>query len=180
TVIIQFYLAQRISTTTEKSMTKLNDFGDKRRLLHELTDDIHQNVTKAQILYELSKCISQTVTADDFNLYLVDETGASMRLYNAENDEENTLYLAPVKIGIGHCIAGYVGYTKETVRISNMINLDPKYPDGLYATNDNVTCVMVHPLVNNNGQLLGVVEFYRRNSTTPFTDEDEEVSYRNF
>ncbi|CAF0803640.1 unnamed protein product [Didymodactylos carnosus] len=168
--------AQRLSITTEKSIIKLSELGDKRRLLNELTDDIHQNVTKAQILYELGKCISQTVAADNFNLYLVDETGASMRVYNAENDEDNAVHFAPVKIGVGHCIAGYVGYTKETVRISNMANLSSKYPDGLYVANGNVTCVMAHPLVNNNGQLLGVVEFYRENSASSFTNEDEEVS----
>jgi hypothetical protein len=82
----------------------LIELSDKRRLLHELTDDVTQNVSKAQILYELSKSIASSkdksiflmnkklifylaVSADGFNLYLVDETGTSMRLFTAENDE---------------------------------------------------------------------------------------------
>lgn len=84
--------------------------SDKRRLLHELTDEVNQNVSKAQILYELSKSIATSklkiftffigkinfslsffvnlaVSADGFNLYLVDETGTSLRLFTADNDE---------------------------------------------------------------------------------------------
>lgn len=74
--------------------------------MHELTDEVNQNVTKAQILYELSKSIAASknipsilienifigdifsaIAADGFNLYLVDESGTSMRLFTAENDE---------------------------------------------------------------------------------------------
>jgi len=77
--------------------------------LHELTDEVNQNVTKAEILFELCKsitsskykncfyyhlffsnkfiCIYSAIAADGFNLYLVDETGTSMRLFTEENDE---------------------------------------------------------------------------------------------
>jgi hypothetical protein len=75
------------------------------------------------------------------------------------------------------------------------IQLDTnKYPDGLYIKDDKVTTVMAHPIINASGTLLGinqffflfdhnqsnlsigVVEFYRVDSTIPFSDEDEEVS----
>jgi hypothetical protein len=36
----------------------LVELSDKRRLLHELTDEVNQNVSKAQILYELNKSIA--------------------------------------------------------------------------------------------------------------------------
>lgn len=74
-----------------------------------------------------------------------------------------------------------------------------KYPDGLYVKDDKVTAVMAHPIINATGTLLGkarrnlsspplpndrsisgVVEFYRIEQTSPFTDEDEEVSERPF
>jgi hypothetical protein len=79
--------SERISSTTAKSAVKLAELTDQRRLLHELTDEVNQNVTKAQILFELSKSIASTIAADDFNLYLVDETGSSMRLFTSDNDE---------------------------------------------------------------------------------------------
>ncbi|CAF1565754.1 unnamed protein product, partial [Adineta ricciae] len=44
-----------ISSTTANSMSKLAELSNQRRLLHELTDEVNQNVTKAQILYELCK-----------------------------------------------------------------------------------------------------------------------------
>ncbi|CAF0974497.1 unnamed protein product [Rotaria sordida] len=167
--------SNQISTTTAKTMNTLAELSDKRRLLHELTDEVNQNVSKAQILYELSKSIASTVSADGFNLYLVDETGTSMRLFSAENDDEQAACYIPVQIGPGHCLAGYIAWSKETVRINNMTTLDmEKYPDGLYIKDDKVTAVMAHPIINASGTLLGVVEFYRVSSTIPFTDDDED------
>ncbi len=68
-----------------------------------MTDDVNENVSKAQIIYQLSKSIASSkfeilfpidfiglylaVSADGFNLYLVDETGSTLRLFTAENDE---------------------------------------------------------------------------------------------
>jgi cAMP and cAMP-inhibited cGMP 3',5'-cyclic phosphodiesterase 10 len=168
-------LSEPISSTTTNSVAKLAELTDQRRLLHELTDEVNQNVTKAQILFELNKSIASTIAADGFNLYLVDETGDSMRLYNTENDDEQAAYFVPIQIGNGHCIAGYVAWAKETVRIDNIESLDTnKYPDGLYIKDDKVTTVMAHPIINASGTLLGVVEFYRVDSTIPFSDEDEE------
>ncbi|CAF0762810.1 unnamed protein product [Rotaria sp. Silwood1] len=168
--------SQSISSTTAKSMSKLAELTDQRRLLHELTDEVNQHVTKAQILFELCKSIASTVSADGFNLYLVDETGISMRLFTPENDDEQAAWFVPIAIGIGHCIAGYVASAKETVRINNIAMLDmAKYPDGLYIKDDKVTTVMAHPIVNASGILLGVVEFYRIDSTIPFSDEDAEL-----
>jgi len=170
------HLSKTISSTTANSMHKLVELSDKRRLLHELTDDVNQNVSKAQILYELSKSISSTVSADGFNLYLVDETGQSMRLFNAENDDEQAACFIPIRIGVGHCLAGYVASAKQTVRLDEIHKLDKeKYPDGLYVKDDKVTAVMAHPIINATGTLLGVVEFYRNDQTSPFTAEDEEL-----
>lgn len=70
-----------------------------------------------------------------------------------------------------------------------------KYPDGLYVKDEKVISVMAHPIINANGTLLGrrssvlrlvscssarrifvgVVEFYRTESTVAFSREDEEV-----
>ncbi|CAF3318661.1 unnamed protein product [Rotaria socialis] len=164
-----------ISSTTVKSISKLVELTDRRRLLHELTDEVNQHVTKAQILFELCRSIATTVAADGFNLYLVDESGISMRLFTSENDDEQAASVIPIPIGIGHCIAGYVAWSKETIRINNISKLDmQKYPDGIYIKDDQVTTVMAHPIVNTSGTLLGVVEFYRINSTIPFSDEDVE------
>ncbi|CAF0810993.1 unnamed protein product [Rotaria sordida] len=168
--------SQKISSTTTKSMSKLAELTDQRRLLHELTDEVNQNVTKAQILFELCKSIASTVSADGFNLYLVDESGISLRLFTPENDDEQAACFVPIPISMGHCIAGYVAWAKETIRINNITMLDmTKYPDGLYIKDDKVTTVMAHPIANASGTLLGVVEFYRIDSTIPFSDEDVEL-----
>ncbi|CAF0961348.1 unnamed protein product [Rotaria sordida] len=168
--------SQKISSTTTKSMSKLAELTDQRRLLHELTDEVNQNVTKAQILFELCKSIASTVSADGFNLYLVDESGISLRLFTPENDDEQAACFVPIPISMGHCIAGYVAWAKETIRINNIAMLDmTKYPDGLYIKDDKVTTVMAHPIANASGTLLGVVEFYRIDSTIPFSDEDVEL-----
>lgn len=164
-----------ISSTTTKSMSKLVELNDKRRLLHELTDDVNQNVSKAQILYELSKSIASTVSADGFNLYLVDETGENIRLFNAENDDDQSENLVPIRIESGRCLSSYVAWSKETLRISGTLFDVEKFPDGVYVRDDEMSAVMAHPIVNSNGTLLGVVEFYRTEKGNPFSDEDEEL-----
>ncbi|CAF0847411.1 unnamed protein product [Adineta steineri] len=167
---------QQISSTTAKSMTKIVELSNQRRLLHELTDEVNQNVTKAQVLYELCKLIASTISADGFNLYLVDENGNNLRLFTSENDDEQTISIVPIPIEIGRCLAGYVAATKETIRINDkaMLKIE-KYPDGLFIKDDKVTSVMAHPIINANGTLLSVVEFYRNQSAIPFSDEDEEL-----
>jgi hypothetical protein len=138
------------------------------------------------------------VAADGFNLYLVDETGTNLRLFTAENDEyinrlkirisfdifsEQTACVVPVHIEPGHCIAGYVASSKQTVRIndisvvrfienSNIISIDnfskldqEKYPDGLYIKDDKVTAVMAHPIINASGTLLGMKKIFHRNES---------------
>ncbi|CAF1321520.1 unnamed protein product [Adineta steineri] len=171
--------SKQISLTTTKSLNTLVELSNKRRLLLELTDEVNQNVSKAQILYELNKSIATTVSADGFNLYLVDESDTNMRLFSAENDDEQAACFIPIQIESGHCIAGYVAWSKETVRISDMSTLDmEKYPDGLYVKDDKVTAVMAHPIISTSGNLLGIVEFYRTDSITPFSAEDEEESLK--
>ncbi len=90
---------------------------------------------------------------------------------------EQAAYFVPIQIGNGHCIAGYVAWAKETVRIDNIesvgtknliwfinflfIQLDTnKYPDGLYIKDDKVTTVMAHPIINASGTLLGINQFF--------------------
>lgn len=90
---------------------------------------------------------------------------------------EQAACFIPIKIESGHCLAGYVAWSKETVRINNMIQVSlnnshiyfiwilvcfvqqidtTKYPDGLYVKDDKVTAVMAHPIINASGTLLGM------------------------
>lgn len=91
------------------------------------------------------------------------------------DSREQTAGFVPVRIEPGHCLAGYVASSKESVRIENIsvvnaslisygkllilflrLKLDKsKYPDGLYLKADKVTAVMAHPIINARGTLLG-------------------------
>ena len=44
----------------ERLIFQLVELNNQRRLLHELTDDVNQNVSKAQILFELCKSIGSS------------------------------------------------------------------------------------------------------------------------
>jgi len=39
---------------------------------------------------------------------------------------EQAAYFVPIQIGIGHCIAGYVAWKKETVRVNNITTVKSK------------------------------------------------------
>ena len=85
---------------------------------------------------------------------------------------EQAACFIPLRIAPGHCLAGYVAWSKETIRISDMAHVSElvlfckmsscfsqldmdKYPDGLYVKDDKVTAVMAHPIISATGNLLG-------------------------
>lgn len=50
----------RLSPAQTAPFFQLTELNNQRRLLHELTDDVNQNVSKAQILFELCKSIASS------------------------------------------------------------------------------------------------------------------------
>jgi hypothetical protein len=60
----------------------------------------------------------------DWKLIVVVVVNYQLRIYLFSSEQAS--YFVPIEIGIGHCIAGYVAWAKETVRINNITTVKIK------------------------------------------------------
>ncbi|XP_074640630.1 putative 3',5'-cyclic phosphodiesterase pde-5 isoform X4 [Tubulanus polymorphus] len=146
--------------------------ADKRKMLQELTRDIHQHQNKAQVLNELVSCVAAAINADGYNLYLVDDCGQTISHFNP-NSKDGAV--SSRKLGKGTTLSAYVATTKETIRTSEILG-DERFPEGIGIGGDHAQTVLAQPITQSNGQVVGVVELYRNVGTAAFAEEDEEVA----
>nr|XP_006817445.1 PREDICTED: probable 3',5'-cyclic phosphodiesterase pde-5-like [Saccoglossus kowalevskii] len=145
---------------------------DKRKMLQELTRDIHQHPNKAQVLNELSECISSAISADGTHLYLVDENRTDLYLYKPSNLIDNTVRW---KIDKGSTIAGFAAHSLQTVCTTDFTG-DARYPVGMAIDEPNTFSALALPIIQSNGECIGVLEFFRSEGNYPFGEEDEEIA----
>ncbi|XP_070554826.1 probable 3',5'-cyclic phosphodiesterase pde-5 isoform X3 [Ptychodera flava] len=149
---------------------------DKRKMLQELTKDIHQRPNKAQVLNELTDCISSAVNADGSHLYLLAENASELYLFKPSNLIDNS---ARWKVDKGLTIAGFVAHSLQTVCTSEKdVNLekDSRYPDGMAVKVPDVHTVLALPIMQSNGECIGVMEMYKFHGNSVFGEEDEEIA----
>ncbi|CAH1773312.1 unnamed protein product [Owenia fusiformis] len=153
---------------------KMGHHPDKRKILQELTKDIHQHPNKAQVLSELTNCVASAINADGFNLYLVDENGRDLYYFkpNSNNTKNSTVWSG--RIGNGGTLGAYIAETQEALRLTEVLG-DERFPDGIAVGGETAQAVLAQPIIQTNSATLGVVELYRNAGNQQFTDEDEEI-----
>ncbi|XP_064626928.1 probable 3',5'-cyclic phosphodiesterase pde-5 isoform X4 [Lineus longissimus] len=159
---------------TSLSKWKFCVHADKRKMLQELTRDIHQHPNKAQVLNELTTCVASVVNADGYNLYLIDENSQELYCFNPNTNNNKTSSFSQ-RVGRGTCIAAYVAETKETVRINEILG-DERFPEGVAINGEHAQSVLAQPITHSNGEVVGVVELYRTAGNPSFAEEDEEIT----
>lgn len=146
--------------------------SDKKKMLEELTNDIHQSPNKQKVLMELANCIASACHADSFTLYLVDATGKALYIYNPNIPEGRTS--SNINIETGTTIAAYVAHTQRPLRTNEVLG-DERFPGGIGLEDSTAQSVLCQPIVQSNGELIGVIELCRRLGHEAFGEEDDEV-----
>lgn len=146
--------------------------SDKKKMLEELTNDIHQSPNKQKVLMELANCIASACHADSFTLYLVDGTGKALYIYNPNHPEGRTS--SNIKIETGTTIAAYVAHTQKPLRTNEVLG-DERFPGGIGLEDSTAQSVLCQPIVQSNGELVGVIELCRRLGHEAFGEEDDEI-----
>ncbi|GAB6030907.1 hypothetical protein CHUAL_007736 [Chamberlinius hualienensis] len=165
----------KIARKTSLSRWKFCVHADKRKMLQELTHSLHQKPNKAFVLWELGNCISSAVNADGYNLYVVDKNSQEISYFDRDMDDLNYYAVFTCKIETGSTVSAYVAKTREIVRVSNPDG-DPRFPDGVPINKSEAKVIMCQPIIQSDGELLGVLELYRRNANgLIFHEEDEEI-----
>lgn len=161
---------------TSLSRWKFCVHADKRQMLQQLTQQLQMKPTKAHVLFELSSCISNSVGADGFNLYLVEDGTTNLALVmNSEClDETGEAKIKNITNEIP--IARFVAETREPVRLSRG-DRDCRFsPINAFSDND-IHHVLCQAICHPDGSLVAVLELFRRELGPKFHEEDEEISY---
>ncbi|XP_020914824.1 probable 3',5'-cyclic phosphodiesterase pde-5 isoform X2 [Exaiptasia diaphana] len=146
--------------------------SDKKKMLQELTHDIHTQPNKQKVLLELANCIASACHADGFVLYLVDSNGQDLYIHNPNLPEGKTS--AAIKIQEKTTIAAYVAHTLKPVRTNDIFG-DERFPQGIGVDGTTAQSVLCQPIVQSNGDLVGTIELTRTVGRDPFDEEDEEI-----
>lgn len=144
-------------------------------MLQDLTHSLQLRPTRSHVLWELGSCISSAVGADGFRLYLADPGSPdvlSLYLGHETLAEDGEPQLHKVKSGL--TVPTYVARTREPVRLSRG-DIDARFPEGI--TNKDTAHILCQAVVQPDGQLVAVLELWRREHGAPFHEEDEEIAY---
>ncbi|XP_054274469.1 probable 3',5'-cyclic phosphodiesterase pde-5 isoform X2 [Macrosteles quadrilineatus] len=152
---------------TSLSRWKFCVHADKRQMLQEMTSSLQRRPSVGHVLWELCGCIASAVSADGHRLYLSDTGDSeSLCLYLGNSDLESQTQA----LGKAGQAASLVARTKEPLRLSRG---QPNFPNTGYP---EVEHLLYEPVVQPDGELVAVLELWRRDSSPPFHEEDEEIA----
>lgn len=146
-------------------------------MLQQLTQQLQMKPTKAHVLFELSSCISNSVGADGFNLYLSAEDGTTNLSFvmNSESLDE-TGEANIMKLTSEASIAKFVSETREPVRFSRG-DRDCRFSVADAFSGKEIHHILCQAICHPDGSLVAVLELWRREIGPKFHEEDEEISY---
>lgn len=160
-------------------------FQDRRKLISDLTQELHHHDDTNKLLWQLAECIAWRVDADMHQLYLVTANG--LELYEYHEDSLGDVTPEKTwKIGKGGTVAGHVAHTLHTINTTDIKSeLHPEGIGGSFSGIHSVLSLPVFEVVedlsgsnpqNYKGTLLGVLEFYRCMEHPAFTSADETIA----
>ncbi|XP_066144330.1 probable 3',5'-cyclic phosphodiesterase pde-5 isoform X3 [Euwallacea fornicatus] len=164
------------SRKTSLSRWKFCVHADKRQMLQELTQNLQLKPTKDQVLWELSNCISSAVNADGFRLYTIETPSKcdELELYIILNSHSENGLLRAQRIKSGIMVPTYVAKMQVPVRLSKGEE-DPRFTKEVFSEGE-IAHIQCQPVIQPNGELVGVLELWRRSNGGQFYEEDEEIA----
>ncbi|KAL7630071.1 UNVERIFIED_CONTAM: hypothetical protein RMT77_019799 [Armadillidium vulgare] len=170
------HTGKKLTRKESLSQWKFNVNDDKSKMLEDLMESLLQESNKSHILWELSQCIVSVINADGANLYLTNQSGNGLELYEEEpqsTGEESFV----IDIEEGTFVCAFVASSKETVKFSkDKFNIqDSKFPQGFVFPNEKQHHNLVMPVSQSDGKLAGVLELYRKEENGEFDDEVKRV-----
>ncbi|XP_018325357.1 probable 3',5'-cyclic phosphodiesterase pde-5 isoform X2 [Agrilus planipennis] len=158
---------------TSLSRWKFCVHADKRQMLLDLTHSLQLKPTKDHVLWELANCICSAVNADGFRLYIAEHSNAH-NLFLYQENSDNSDISKKEKAITGKTVPTYVARTREAVRLSRN-NTDNRFPNAFTGLSQ-AAHLQCQAVLQPDGQLVAVLELWRKEGDTPFYEEDEEIA----
>ncbi|XP_072017409.1 cAMP and cAMP-inhibited cGMP 3',5'-cyclic phosphodiesterase 10A-like [Amphiura filiformis] len=159
----------------QKNLPSQEKHQERRKLIFDLTQDVHQFSSRARILDQLAQSISTTIGADNYTLYLVNKNGTDLYEHKGDQDLESDAEPSQTwTICKGQTIAGFVANAACSVNTTTLTGGD-KHPEGIAVKDVTANAVLGVPLQQSNDDVIGVLEFYK-SEAVPFLDREEELA----
>jgi serine phosphatase RsbU (regulator of sigma subunit) len=146
--------------------------------------DTARQLRNLRTLLEVSKAMARAVHLDDLLQVIMEKTTevmeadrSSLFLYDGSRDElwskiAQGVELKEIRFPVGVGIAGDVARTRQVANIVDA-HRDPRFnPDFDRQTNYQTRSVLCLPLVNAEGELIGVIQSLNKNGGRVFDEED--------
>ncbi|KAG8199264.1 hypothetical protein JTE90_003687 [Oedothorax gibbosus] len=141
--------------------------ADKREMLQELMSSLFVHLDKRHVFSELANTVSTAIGADGWSLHMYDADFKELSSFRiTDNNVERFL--------LEGTLAEYVMKTKKAVRCKSQ-SKDNRFPSGISTLIEEPVNVLCHPVLQPDGELSGVLEFYKKEPDSEFQEEDEEI-----
>ncbi|XP_058023984.1 cAMP and cAMP-inhibited cGMP 3',5'-cyclic phosphodiesterase 10A isoform X2 [Ahaetulla prasina] len=132
------------------------------------------------LLYELSTIIQIATKADGFALYFLGECNNSLCMFTPPRVKDGQPILVPVgPVKYGTTISAHVAKSKKTLLIEDILG-DERFPKGTgLESGTRIKSVLCLPIVTVLGDLIGILELYRKWGNETFHLSHQEVAVAN-
>uniref|UniRef100_A0A670YU06 Phosphodiesterase n=1 Tax=Pseudonaja textilis TaxID=8673 RepID=A0A670YU06_PSETE len=170
-VLDEFVLESVGAETVEKWLQRKQNKEQEKRT------DIAGN--SQLLLYELSTIIQTATKADGFALYFLGECNNSLCMFTPPKVKDGQPVLVPVgPVKYGTTISAHVAKSKKTLLIEDILG-DERFPKGTgLESGTRIKSVLCLPIVTVLGDLIGILELYRKWGNETFHLSHQEVNLK--
>ena len=164
----------RVGVTKKGPAIKLTTLYSEIGIV-ELSRRIMESTEDEQIyekIHEISRVIASTTDADAFKMYVVEESGEDLAVFDPDA-KVRLKHVGPT--GYGLTVSAHVAVDKRSQNVRDMPQ-DSRFPKGTGVGDDVVHHVMCVPILLESGNPYAVVEFTRGWERDPFTKNDFELT----
>ncbi|KAM3853838.1 cAMP and cAMP-inhibited cGMP 3',5'-cyclic phosphodiesterase 10A [Vipera latastei] len=158
--------------------------SDMEGMVYDLNSHLEKRMDTAGnnqlLLYELSTIIQIATKADGFALYFLGECNNSLCMFTPPRVKDGQPVLVPVgPVKYGTTISAHVAKTRKTLLIEDILG-DERFPKGTgLESGTGIKSVLCLPIVTVLGDLIGILELYRKWGNETFHLSHQEVAVAN-
>uniref|UniRef100_A0A8C6XXD0 Phosphodiesterase n=2 Tax=Naja naja TaxID=35670 RepID=A0A8C6XXD0_NAJNA len=156
---------------------------DMESMVYDLNNHLEKRTDIAGnsqlFLYELSTIIQTATKADGFALYFLGECNNSLSMFTPPKVKDGQPVLVPVgPVKYGTTISAHVAKSKKTLLIEDILG-DERFPKGTgLESGTRIKSVLCLPIVTVLGDLIGILELYRKWGNETFHLSHQEVNLK--
>merc|ERR1712002_458568 len=146
--------------------------------LHSIEKLLNEgSVGQFEAIYKVLPILQEVSYSDGCKLFVVNGLGNSLRYFRpgllpmALRDRKMVSGGAErgnARVSLKTNVAAHVAFKVEPVIVDDL-SMDERFPDGALSDEEGIISMMCCPIILANGEVLGVIEFYRTKANFPYS-----------